>query len=394
MDTTKVFSDLLEAYIDPSVRVIALKGGTRSGKTYATMQFLDYLARRTKKQRLISVVSETMPHLKKGAIRDYKNILQNEGVFNHANWHDTDKVYTYKNAQIEFFSADTPAKVHGPARDILYINECINVEFEIYRQLAVRTTEKIILDYNPAWEFWVDTKLAQRSDVRIIKSTYRDNDMLTAAQISEIESNKLLDPDWWKVYGEGETGSKQGLIINNWDIVEKLPAPELWKKAFIGIDFGWTAPTAIELVVLSQGEVWVDELAYLPNLDNPEIARTVIDAGYRHLEVIADPAEPKSIRELKNAGLRVAEEGIIKDINLGIRVMNRYKKHYTSTSMGSIKENRNYRYAKDKKTDEYTNDPVDAWNHAKDAERYVFLNRLSNIASGFDVRTSRAKPKK
>src|SRR5690606_29690528 len=134
-------------------------------------------------------------------------------------------------------------------------------------QLAVRTTEKIILDYNPAWEFWVDTKLAHRKDVRIIQSTYLDNDMLTAAQISEIESNREIDPDWWTVYGEGNTGSKEGLVVQNWDIVDGLPPRGQWKKAFIGIDFGWSNPTAIMLIVLGPGgEVWIDELAYERNL--------------------------------------------------------------------------------------------------------------------------------
>ena len=397
MDTTKVFSDLLAAYIDPSIRVICLKGGTRSGKTYAVMQLMDYVARKSKTQRLISVVSETMPHLKKGAIRDYKNILQNEQVFNASAWHDTDKVYTYANSQLEFFSADTPAKVHGPARDILYINEAINVEWEVYRQLAVRTTEKIILDYNPAWEFWVDSKLAQRANVKIINSTYKDNDMLSAGQIEEIESNRLTDPDWWKVYGLGETGSKQGLVVQNWDIVEDLPPRDEWKKHWIGIDYGWGAPTAIMLVVLCRGEVWIDQLAYAPGLDNPQIANIIIEAGFKSSEIIADPAEPKSTQEIKNAGVKNAKgmkgDGIVKDINLGISVMNRFKKHYTARSLGSIQENRNYRYVKDTKTDEYTNEPIDKWNHAKDAERYVFLNRLSNIAAGFDVRTSTARRK-
>lgn len=383
METTKVFSDLLEAYIDPTVRVVALKGGTRSSKTWSTLQLLNTIAAKSKKPRLISVVSETMPHLKRGAIRDFKNLLEADGVYNPYSWHDTDKIYSYKKGKIEFFSADQPGKVHGPARDVLYINECINLIWEVYRQLAIRTTEKIILDYNPAYEFWVDSKLAPRPDVRIIQSTYKDNDMLTAAQISEIESNMLIDPEWWKVYGLGETGSRQGLIIQNWDIVESLPPRNEWKKAFIGVDFGWSAPTAIELVVLSRGEVWIDELAYAPNLDNPEIARIILDAGFKDLEVIADPAEPKSKQELRNAGLTVPDN-IVKDINLGIRVMNRYKKHYTSRSLNSIDENRKYRYEQNKEGD-YTGTPIDKFNHAKDLERYIFLNRLSNIKSGFDV---------
>ena len=147
MDTTKVFSDLLEAYIDPAVRIVALKGGTRSGKTWATMQLLNLIAQKSKTPRLISVVSETMPHLKRGAIRDFKNMLEAEKVFNPSKFNETDKIYKYGKGAIEFFSADEPGKVHGPARDVLYINECINVGWEVYRQLAVRTTEKIILDW-------------------------------------------------------------------------------------------------------------------------------------------------------------------------------------------------------------------------------------------------------
>ena len=168
METTKVFSDLAGAYVDPTVRIIVLKGGTRSGKTWATLQLLNIIAARSKKPRLISVVSESMPHLKRGCIRDFKNILEADGVYNPSAWHDTDKIYRYGKGAIEFFSADQPGKVHGPARDVLYINECINTNFAVFQQLAVRTGEKIILDYNPAHEFWVDDKVLIRPDVRLL----------------------------------------------------------------------------------------------------------------------------------------------------------------------------------------------------------------------------------
>ena len=388
METTKVFSDLLAAYVDPAVRVIALKGSTRSSKSWSTMQLLDVIAAKSKTPRLISVVSESMPHLKRGVIRDYKNLKEADGNYSPKAWHDTDKLYSYRNGKLEFFSADQPGKVHGPSRQVLYINEAINVGWEVYRQLAVRTTEKIILDYNPAFEFWVDTKLAPRADVRIIHSTYKDNDMLTASQISEIESNREIDPEWWKVYGLGETGSKAGLVVKKWDIVQALPPRSEWKKAFIGVDFGWSNPTAVMLVVLAHGDLWFDELAYEKNLDNPEIAALIKAAGYKDLEVIADPAEPKSIKELRTAGLNVAEKGIVKDIKLGLQVMNRYKKHYTARSLGSIDENRKYRYPQDAEGNYVEDVPIDKHNHAKDAERYVVLNRLSNISTGFDVTTS------
>lgn len=384
MHTTKVFSDLLAAFTDPSVRVVVLKGGTRSGKTWAVMQLLDYMGRRAKRDILTSVVSETMPHLKRGAIRDFKNMLKGEKAYNDRLWHDTDKIYTYPNMQLEFFSADSSDKVHGPARDYLYINECINVEFEIYRQLAIRTTRKIILDYNPAWEFWVDTKLMQRDDVRVIESTYLDNDMLTRAQIDEIESSRDIDPEWWKVYGLGQRGSVEGLIWKNWDIVKEMP--KNLKKEWIGVDWGWTNPTAVMHIGLGErGEVYIDQLLYERNKENPDIAKAIIDAGLSHLEVICDSAEPKSISELKGFGIPNAVATDSKEVNLGIRIVNRYKKHYTQRSLGSIDENRKYRYAKDKKTDEYLNEPVKKFDHAKDAERYVFLSRLNNIPDDFDV---------
>lgn len=391
MDTTKVFSELLAAYVDPTVRIIALKGGTRSGKTWATLQFLNLIAARSKKPRLISVVSETMPHLKRGAIRDFKNMLEADEVYNPGAWHDTDKIYSYPKGRIEFFSADQASKVLGPARDVLFMNECINSPWDVYRQLAVRTTEKIILDYNPAFEFWVDTKLLMRPDVRLIHSTYLDNDLLTAAQVAEIESNRLIDPAWWKVYGEGMTGSKEGLVVKRWDIVAGLPPRNEWKRAYIGVDFGWSAPSAVMLVVESQGEIYIDQLAYGPEMDNPDIAAAIIDQGYGDLETICDAAEPKSIKDLRGLGIN-AIGSPDKEIELGIRVMNRYVKHYTERSVDSIEENRKYRYPQ-LPDGTYGEVPSKAHGHAKDAERYVFLNRLSNIPSGFDVTVGSASRK-
>jgi len=393
METTKVFSDLLAAYVDPSVRVICLKGSTRSSKTWSTLQLLDTIAAKSKSKRLISVVSETFPHLKKGAIRDYHNLLEADSRFDPTAWHDTDKIYSYRKGKIEFFSADAPSKVTGPARDILYINECINVEYEIYRQLAIRTTEKIILDYNPAFEFWVDEHILPRADARLIHSTYKDNDMLTAAQIAEIESNRDIDPDWWTVYGLGETGSVEGLVWKNWDIVENLPPRVEWKNAYIGVDFGYSNPTAIVLVVESQGEAYVHQLGYTRGMVNGDIAKTVIDAGFADLEIICDQAEPKSIKELQNYGLKRAVGCDSKAVSLGLQVVNRWKKHYTKASPDLIDENRKYRYKKDKYPDKYSDEPVKKFDHGKDAERYVFLNRMSNIAAGWAVTTSKASRK-
>jgi phage terminase large subunit len=382
METTNVFKNNLAAFICPDVRTIVNKGGTRSSKTWSILQLLYLIALKSKKQRIISVVSETLPHLKRGCIRDFEAILKSDNLWNENAWNATDKVYRVNKCEIEFFGADMSNKVVGPARDILFINECINVPFDVYRQLATRTRETVLLDYNPFYEFWVDDKVLPAPGSRLIRSTYKDNDRLTAAQIAEIEYQGSIDENYYRVLILGETGSAEGLIIKNWDIVADMVKD--FKKEYIGLDFGYGAPTAAEHIRLSGGEVWIDEVIYETNLTNPDIAKRIKDAGLSRVTVVADSAEPKSIRELQNAGLTVVAADKGKDsVGLGIQIMNRYKKHYTARSLGSIDENRKYRYMQDSNGG-YTGKPIDKFNHAKDAERYVFLKYLGDIITEFD----------
>jgi len=290
-------------------------------------------------------------------------------------WNATDKIYRINNSVIEFFSADNPGKVHGPARDILFINEATNIDYETYRQLAIRTTETIFLDYNPCFSFWVDEKVLTRDNALMIHSTYRDNNFLSAAQIEEIESNRN-DVEWWRVYGEGLTGNLRGTIIRNWDIVEDMPLE--YKKRWIGMDFGFTNdPTAIIDMRLAEGELWIDELLYERGYDNMMIAAHLQQSGIpAHTPVIADSAEPKSIKEIRTRGWQVEPALKGKDsIATGLAILNRYTKHVTQRSMNIINEYRNYRW----KTDDAgqpVNTPIDRFNHSIDAQRYVCLNKL------------------
>lgn len=381
MKVTSVFSRNLEAY-NSGKRVIVNKGSTRSSKTWSTLQLLYIIAELSTTSRLISIVSESMPHLKKGCIRDFENMLRNEGKWDPKRWNATDKIYCVNESYIEFFSADQPGKVHGPARDILYINECINIAYETYRQLAIRTTETIFLDFNPCFEFWVDEKVLIRTESILIHSTYADNEYLTPAQIQEIESNKA-DAEWWQVYGLGQTGSKVGLIIQQWDIVANQPLE--YKNRWIGIDFGFTNdPTAIIDIRLSEGELWIDELLYASGYDNIRIAQYLSECGIpQSVPIIADSAEPKSISELRTFGWQVEPAKKGRDsIRQGISILNRYMKHITQRSTNLIAEYRNYRW----RTDEFgnpSNTPIDKFNHSIDAQRYVAINKLSQ-RGGFD----------
>ncbi len=374
MNVTNVFSRNMDAY-NSGMRYIVNKGSTRSSKTYSVLQLLFSVAESASSPKTISVVSESLPHLKKGCIRDFREIVQKLDNWDEKNWNATDKIYTINGSTIEFFSADNPSKVHGPSRNILYINECINVDYEIYRQLAIRTTETIFLDCNPCFEFWLDEKVLIQPEVELIHSTYKDNKFLSSAQIREIESNRN-DADWWQVYGEGLTGTRQGGVMRNWDIVEKMP--DRYKKRWLGMDFGFTNdPTAIVDIRLANGELWIDELLYEKGYDNMMIASVLEELDIpRDTPVVADSAEPKSIREITSKGWKVepAEKG--KDsIATGISILNRYKKHITKDSVNIINEYRNYRW----KTDESgnaTNRPIDRYNHSIDAQRYVCLNKL------------------
>jgi phage terminase large subunit len=393
MHTTKVFSDLVRALADPVTRVVGLEGGTRSGKTIACIQAANIVVSKTKRPLKFSVTSESLPHLKAGAISDFQELLKAESTWNPNAWHDTDKRYSYRNGVLEFFSSSDMGRVTGPSRHWLYVNEGINIAWPIYQQLAARTEEKIIIDFNPAHEFWFHTNLLNNPDyppgaIKVIRSTYKDNDMLTAAQIMDIESNRNIDPEWWKVYGEGLLGTGQGLVWRNWDKVAALPPRDQWTKHVVVVDFGYSQSyAAVEHMVYCDSrpdEIFIDELLYGLNLNNRHIADAIKAAGLQDVDVICDSARPDSIDELNYNGVR-ARKTKSKDIELGIQIAGRYKKWYTERSIGSIAENRQYRYPLLADGVSYGTTPIKKHDHAKDAERYGFLTAFADRAPGYSV---------
>ena len=373
--TGKIYADTLHS-IAEGFEVVVNKGGTRSGKTWSLLQCCIFLAT-NQRDKLISVVGESVPFLKRGAMRDFKTMIGDD--WRDDWWNATDKVYTFPQTKsaIEFFSADNEGKVHGSSRDYLFINECYFIDWEIYRQLAVRTRRNIFLDYNPRSRFWVDEWLLDRPDVALIHSTYRDNPFLTARQVAEIESYRESDANWWRVYGEGETGSVEGLIYREWSIVDEMPA--VYRREFFCVDFGFTNdPTAILRVRESGGELWVDELAYRRGMLNADIVKTLQEAGVeRGAAIVCDSAEQKSIAEINNAGSYRAVpctkgRG---SVVAGITAVQGYRLRVTKDSVGTIDELRNYSWRRDINGD-YINEPVDRYNHALDALRYGVITFL------------------
>lgn len=352
-------------------RLKIVQGGTSAGKTIGILQVLiDKCQSEDKIGDITSVVSESFPHLKRGAIRDFLNILEGHNYYKEARWNKTDCTYTFETgAKLEFFSADQAGKVRGPRRKRLFINEANNVSFETFEQLEVRTSEEIYIDYNPVSEFWVQTEiLNKRDDYDFIILTYKDNEVLNENIIASIEQRKNRK-GWWQVFGEGLLGEVEGKIYKDWAIIDEIPHEARLER--YGLDFGYSNdPTAIIALYYYNSGYIADEVLYQKGLSNKQIADTLLNL--EPALVIADSAEPKSIDEIKSYGINIvpAEKG--KDsVNSGIQFVQNQRVSMTKKSLNLIQEYRNYLWMTDR-DGKILNIPEDIWNHAMDAVRYGF----------------------
>lgn len=370
-------------------RTKVIPGGTSAGKTFGIIPILIDKAAKTPFDE-ISIVSETLPHLRKGAMKDFLKIMKQTGRYIDANWSRTLLTYTFSNgAYIEFFSADQEERVRGPRRKRLYVNEGNNIKnFDTFYQLAIRTSDEIFLDFNPSHEFWAHTELKEDEDVEWIVLTYKDNEGLPSSIVKEIEKAKIKafnNPDllpnpfiesniksgywanWWKVYGLGQLGSLDGVIISNYQLIDKVPAEAEYLGS--GLDFGYTNdPSVIIDIYKWNGKRVVDEVLYEKGQDNDKLAEAIGDR-----KVYADSAEPKSIDYLKDKKNKNVK-GVIKgpdSIIFGLQIMQEQEYLITKNSTNLIREVRSYSYEKDK-TGKKTNKPADGQeDHAMDAWRYV-----------------------
>ena len=297
MQLSGVFWKIYNA-AERSPRIISQRGGTRSGKTFSTLQFLWLLIPRADKAGdVTSVVSESLPHLKRGAIRDFESIV-GKPLKMCDEWNQTELTWTFPNgAKLEFFSVDNPGKVQGPARKRLFENECNHISYEAHRQLAVRTTGLIILDYNPSGVFWAIEKVEPREDCICIKTTYLDNrEFLSDEQVAEIESNKE-DISWWKVYGLGEIGTLEG-VIYDFDTIDEMP-DNAGLLEVQGLDFGFSNSfTARVRLLVDTGRkiIYAQERCYRRGMLNSDIVADLrADGVPAYVPIYADCAEPKSI---------------------------------------------------------------------------------------------------
>jgi phage terminase large subunit len=362
-------------------KIRAVAGGTSASKTISILLYLIALAQNDeKKPTLTSVVAESVPHLKRGAMRDFLNIMKEHHYYVDENWNRSDSVYTFETgSKIEFFSVDSADKLRGARRDRLFINEANNVTLDAFDQLEVRTKEFVYLDWNPTNEFWFYTDiLNHREDVDFITLTYLDNGALSPEIIASIEARKNR-PSWWKVYGLGQLGEVEGKVYKGWQIIDEIPHEARLER--YGLDFGYTADSsALVAIYYYNGGYILDEILYQKGMTNKQIADS-IKSVERPALVIADSAEPKSIDEIRSYGINIMPTTKGRDsVMHGIQTVQDQQISITKRSTNGIKEYRNYLFTEDKNGKIINQPDPMCEDHFLDATRYGIVS-LKSIPS-------------
>jgi len=366
-------------------RTKIIRGGTSAGKTICIILILiDYAIKNPNKE--ISIVAESVPALRRGALKDFLSIMKGLQRYKENQFNRSILKYEFTNGSyIEFFSTDQPDKLRGARRTDLFINECNNVNFEAFNQLAVRTSGSIWLDYNPSVLFWADKELIGQPNTDFIVLTYKDNEVLPKSIVNEIEKAKVKAKDstywsnWWKVYGLGQLGNLEGVCIPDWKEINTIPNDA--RLLNFGMDFGYSVdPTSI-IALYKYNESYIfDEVAYNKGLLNSDISNLLKQNNVNNT-VYADSAEPKSIAELRTYGHQIYPVTKGRDsIVYGINLINQNIIYVTQRSKNLIRELQGYVWSTDK-AGNILQKPKGA-DHAIDAARYSLMMQLDNPNKG------------
>ena len=354
-----------------------VRGGTGAGKSVGILLWdIDY--GQSHENKVIDVVSESYPHLEQGVIREFKNMMIDRKYWKDDRWNESKHFYKFETGStIQFQSYDKLGKAHGPRRDVLHLNECNWLPWDVVDQLIARTRDVVWAEYNPSSEFWMHTEvIGKREDVESLKLTYLDNEGLSEAERLEIESRRN-NPRWWRVYGLGELGEAEGRIYTGWQMIEEVPHEARLER--YGLDFGWNPdPVALINVYYYNGGYILDEIMYGLEIPNSQVASTI--KNLPPALTIADSAEPKSIDELKRFRVNIvgAQKGPDSK-RYGIKVLQGLRISVTKRSVNLIKEYRNYYQLIDRRTNQPVIGETDGADDCLDAARYALCSLIPII---------------
>lgn len=364
-------SELFTKIRDAKKRNIVLEGSARSSKTYSTLQYFITDAYASKTHKDYDIVRQTLPALKATAMKDFLEILKSNGIYDESAHNMSDHSYRLHGCNFNFYSADDQQKLRGRKRHKIHLNEANELSLETYRQVAMRTTEQIVMDYNPSEEeHWIYDHVIPREDCAFIHSTYKDNPFLEQSIIDEIESLEQDDPEYWKIYGLGLRGKRIGLIYQNWDIVPDFPD---CSDILFGLDFGFNDPKVVVKLGRIGRDVYLDEMLYERGMireDFIPVLKKLIPEEQRTKEQYADSADPESIEVIYREGFNIHPADKSKDsVMFGIETVKGYHLHITARSVNVIKDFKNYKWKVDK-NGKTLDEPIHSFSHAPDAVRY------------------------
>jgi phage terminase large subunit len=365
IQTTITFENIMNS----KSRVVHNIGGTRSSKSYSALQYC--IVKAMESPHNITIVRKTIPSLKRTVMKDLKDILTHLELWNDNDFNITDRIWTYNNSSIQFISTDDAEKLRGVKSDILYIDEASEIDEEAYFQLAIRTSGKIILTYNPTISpvHW----LRKMEDCDRYITTYKDNPFLPADMVKAIEELEFKSPKKWIIYGKGEYAPNDASIFE-FDLTDKLEGELIG----YGMDFGYSQDPTSLVALYKQGDtLTIQELLYERGLITNDIITKLRGFGINREEIWCDSAEPRLIDEIYRGGFNAkpVKKGA-DSINFGISVLQNYKLLIHSKSQNLINEMYSYQWA----TDKYgyqLDKPDGGLDHAIDAARYCAMMKLT-----------------
>lgn len=377
MAITSALKKIKEAIYEPT-RYKVIQGGMSAGKTYAIMTLLIGYAMSYAKSK-ITVVGLSYGHLEDGAMSDFKNIMDEANIWDSMRWNVSKSQYIFSNGSMIQFRSIDKMGARGPRRDVVFVNEANGISYEVFRQLADRTRDFAIIDYNPSAEFWAHTELVKKKadKTSFLVLTFRDNEALKKQERENILEHEPQDGEepsnWWIVYGMGQIGSLEGNVYSGWQLASDLASVETDGHLIrYGLDFGFSNDETGLVAIYDRGEkkIGIVEKIFkkgiLPSQYCDELKRAGIDPS---VLIVADGARPEIIAEIKRGGYRcIAADKNAGSVLRGIERVSEYQVLYYGKNLE--REYLSYAWRK-KRSGELQDEPQDGNDHLMDALRYA-----------------------
>lgn len=371
--------------LEPHHRIIFLRGGARSGKSFLIMQLMTiwlYTGQIMGKhipKGAFTVIRATFPALRATVLRDFIQYLHDLNIYQYIDHRKTINEFHYKGRQIDFIPADNPQKLRGRKHDLAWLEEINDMDFDTFVQVEMRLSNLMFMTVNPSGEPWGKTEIEEKrtekiGDVLLDVSTYKDNPFLDDNVITSIKNLEHLDPDLFRIYNLGLWTKLKGLIYPEVNQVKKLP--ERYIEEAFGLDFGFKNYTSLVQMRRKNGEIYFREILREKGLLNDAIAKEIKRRKIK--KVICDSAEPRSIFELRTLGVNAtpAKKGA-DSVKQGINFIKQHKIFVTEDSLGLLEEGKRYQW-KQTPAGDFLDVPVKKFDDSWDAARYSVNRSLGS----------------